>query len=115
MRMVASLWSWRGRRCWWRSDRVSFDRIVGASLLPSDIDALGARAGLGPTAVNSGMVDFDDYSLVRGPERQLAPPTRSGPPVPLIIAFALLVLSAGALWYALSRPKTSAAETVPAV
>src|SRR5262245_23502034 len=60
------------------------------------------------------MADFDDFRLGRGPERQLERPIRSGPPIPLIMAF-VLALSAGALWYFLWRPKASAPEAVPAV
>jgi len=60
------------------------------------------------------MADFDDLSLTPGPEPPFEPPARSSPPVSIIIvALAVLLLSAGALWYFVFRPKPPAPTAAP--
>src|SRR5437870_12488193 len=60
------------------------------------------------------MADFDDLSLTPGPEPPFEPPARSSPPVSIIIvALAVLLLSAGALWYFVCRPKPPAPTAAP--
>jgi len=61
------------------------------------------------------MADFDDLSLVRGPEPHIEPPARTGPSLTTIIIAAAVCLTAGALYYFYSRQTPAAAVAKPAV
>ena len=60
------------------------------------------------------MADFDDLSLVRGPEPQIAPPARTGPSLTTIIIAVLVCLTAAAIYYFYARKKPAAVATTPA-
>lgn len=55
------------------------------------------------------MADFDDLSLVRGPEPHIEPPARTGPSFTMIIIAALVCLSGAALYYFYGRQKPAPA------
>lgn len=62
------------------------------------------------------MADFDDLSLVRGPEPQLEPPARTGPSFVTILVAALVCLTAGAIYFYYTRQKPApTAAAKPAV
>jgi hypothetical protein len=61
------------------------------------------------------MADFDDLSLVRGPEPHIEPPVRTGPSLTTIIIAALVCLAGGALYYFYARPKPAPVAAKPAV
>ena len=61
------------------------------------------------------MADFDDLSLVRGPEPHIEPPARTGPSLTTIIIAAVVCLTAGALYYFYARQKPAPAAAKPAV
>jgi hypothetical protein len=63
------------------------------------------------------MADFDDLSLVRGPEPQFEPPARTGPSFTTITVAALVCLAAAAVYYYYARQKpapTAAAKSAVA-
>ena len=55
------------------------------------------------------MADFDDLSLVHGPEPRLEPPARTGPSLTTIIIAALVCLTAAAVYYFYARQKPAPA------
>ena len=61
-------------------------------------------------ALDSGMADFDDLSLVRGPEPHFEPPARTGPSLTTILIAAVVCLTAAAIYYYSTRPKPAPAE-----
>ena len=61
------------------------------------------------------MADFDDLSLVRGPEPHIEPPARTGPSLTTIIIAAVVCLTAGALYYFYARQKPAPAAAKPAI
>ena len=61
------------------------------------------------------MADFDDLSLVNGPEPHFEPPARTGPSLTTIIIAVLVCLSAAAVYYFYARQKPAPAAAKPAV
>jgi hypothetical protein len=55
------------------------------------------------------MADFDDLSLVHGPEPRIDPPARTGPSLTTIIIAALVCLTAAAVYYFYARQKPAPA------
>jgi hypothetical protein len=54
------------------------------------------------------MADFEDLSLVRGPEPHIEPPARTGPSLTTIIIAALVCVTAAAVYYFYARQKPAA-------
>ena len=61
------------------------------------------------------MADFDDLSLVSGPEPQIEPPARTGPSLVTISIAAVVCLTAAALYYFYGRQKPAPQPAKPAV
>ena len=60
------------------------------------------------------MADFDDLSLVSGPEPQIEPPARTGPSLVTISIAAVVCLTAAALYYFYGRQKPAPQPAKPA-
>ena len=61
------------------------------------------------------MADFDDLSLVHGPEPQIQPPARTGPSLTTIIIAVLVCLTAAAIYYFYARKKPAPVAATPTV